>query len=105
VSPAPAASDQQPGPSDQPPAARAQPFASRLLIAPIRLYKRFISPMLPPACRYTPTCSAYMVEAIEAHGPVRGLWLGTRRICRCHPWGGHGWDPVPPKDLPNGKSG
>ncbi len=95
---------QQPAASDQRPATSVQ-LLSRLLIAPVRLYKRFISPMLPPACRYTPTCSAYMVEAIEVHGPVRGLWLGSRRICRCHPWGGHGWDPVPPKDLPNGKSG
>ncbi len=66
-----------------------------LLIPPIRFYKRFISPILPPACRYIPSCSQYAIEAIELHGPVTGSWLATRRICRCHPWGGHGWDPVP----------
>lgn len=65
------------------------------LIAPIRAYKLVVSPLLPPSCRFTPTCSAYAVEAIECHGPLRGVWLGTRRICRCHPWGGSGYDPVP----------
>ncbi len=69
---------------------------ARLLIAMVRFYKRWISPALPQACRYTPTCSVYMIEAIETHGPLHGTWLGARRICRCHPWGGHGWDPVPP---------
>lgn len=83
---------------------------SRLLIVPVRIYKRWLSPLLPAACRYTPTCSSYMIEALEVHGPLRGLWLGGRRICRCHPWGGHGWDPVPgtgaePKELlPSEKS-
>ncbi len=66
-----------------------------LLIPPIRFYRRFISPALPPACRYIPSCSQYAIEAIDLHGPVKGSWLATRRICRCHPWGGHGWDPVP----------
>jgi putative membrane protein insertion efficiency factor len=69
---------------------------SRLLLVLIGFYKRWISPALPAACRYTPTCSAYMAEAITTHGPAKGVWLGTRRLCRCHPWGGHGWDPVPP---------
>lgn len=78
-------------------------LASLLLIAPVRGYKLWISPLLPAACRYTPTCSAYMIEAIEAHGALRGVWLGSRRICRCHPWGGHGWDPVPAKPLPSEK--
>ena len=65
------------------------------LVAPIRAYKLAISPLLPPSCRFTPTCSTYALQAIERHGPLRGLWLGTTRICRCHPWGGSGYDPVP----------
>lgn len=65
------------------------------LIAPIRLYQRFLSPLLPPSCRYSPTCSAYAVEALQRHGPVKGLWLAARRIGRCHPWGASGYDPVP----------
>lgn len=68
---------------------------SRLLIAPVRFYQRAISPLTPPACRFTPTCSQYMIEAIEKHGPLKGLYLGTRRILRCNPWGGCGYDPVP----------
>ena len=67
----------------------------KLLILPIRAYQATISRVLPPTCRYAPTCSHYMVQAIERHGPVKGLWLGTRRILRCHPWGGAGYDPVP----------
>lgn len=68
---------------------------AQLLIAPIRFYQRCISPLTPPACRFTPTCSQYMLEAIQKHGALRGLYLGTRRILRCHPWGGSGYDPVP----------
>lgn len=67
----------------------------KILIAPIRFYQRAISPLTPPACRYTPTCSQYMLEAILKHGAIKGLYLGTRRILRCHPWGGSGYDPVP----------
>lgn len=70
---------------------------SRLLILPIRFYQHAISPLLPPACRYTPSCSQYAVEAIQVHGPFKGLWLAMKRIGRCHPWGGSGYDPVPPK--------
>lgn len=66
-----------------------------LLVAPIRFYRRFISPMLPPACRYTPTCSQYAIEALQKHGPLKGLYLAVRRLLRCHPWGGSGYDPVP----------
>lgn len=78
-----------------------------LLRSLVRFYQRFISPMLPPSCRYLPSCSQYMDEAIRIHGPVKGVWLGTRRLCRCHPWGGHGYDPVPPRDgsAPSGGEG
>ena len=75
-------------------------ISKRLLIAPIRFYQMCISPMLPAACRYTPTCSEYAVEAIRVHGPLRGSLLAARRICRCHPWGGSGYDPVPPRRQP-----
>jgi len=67
-----------------------------LAVAAVRAYRRFISPLKPPCCRYLPTCSEYAVEAFQIHGVVKGGWLSTRRICRCHPWGGHGYDPVPP---------
>ncbi|HEX2594628.1 MAG TPA: membrane protein insertion efficiency factor YidD [Rhizomicrobium sp.] len=73
--------------------------ASAVLIAPIRFYKRFLSPFLPTGCRYEPTCSVYMMQAIEIHGPLKGLWLGLKRLGRCHPitWlgGSSGYDPVP----------
>lgn len=69
--------------------------------APIRAYKYLISPMLPNSCRFEPTCSRYAIEAIETHGALKGMWLGLRRILKCHPitWlgGGSGYDPVPPK--------
>ncbi|MCH5325711.1 MAG: membrane protein insertion efficiency factor YidD [Duncaniella sp.] len=67
----------------------------RLLIAPIRFYQGAISPHFPPMCRFIPTCSSYAVEAIERHGAARGLLLTVRRLSRCHPWGGSGYDPVP----------
>ncbi len=66
-----------------------------LLVAPIRLYQIVISPLLPKSCRYQPTCSAYAIEALHRHGPLKGGWLAARRIGRCHPWGGAGYDPVP----------
>jgi putative membrane protein insertion efficiency factor len=65
------------------------------LTAPIRLYQWTISPLLGVNCRYAPSCAAYAIEAIETHGAPRGLWLALRRIARCHPWGGSGYDPVP----------
>ena len=66
-----------------------------LLLLPIRFYRAYISPLKPPSCRFTPTCSRYAMEAILKHGPFKGLYLSVRRILRCHPWGGHGYDPVP----------
>ncbi|MDD7437230.1 MAG: membrane protein insertion efficiency factor YidD [Bacteroidales bacterium] len=66
-----------------------------LLLQPIYLYKRYISPLLPPSCRFTPTCSTYAVEALKKHGPIKGLLLSIWRILRCNPWGGSGYDPVP----------
>ena len=66
-----------------------------LLILPIRFYQLSISPMLPQSCRYTPTCSQYAIEALRKHGALRGGWLALKRILRCHPWGGSGYDPVP----------
>ena len=68
---------------------------SHLLILPIKFYRRFISPLTPATCRYRPTCSQYAIEAITRHGPVKGLWLAVKRIARCNPWGGSGYDPVP----------
>ncbi len=61
----------------------------------IKLYQWIISPWLGQKCRYTPTCSHYAVEALKKYGPVKGLWLTIRRVSKCHPWGGHGYDPVP----------
>ena len=66
-----------------------------ILIIPIKIYQLAISPLLPSSCRYTPTCSSYAIEALKKHGPIKGLLLTIRRISRCHPWGGHGYDPVP----------
>lgn len=63
--------------------------------ASVRAYQR-VRAGRPSPCRYVPSCSTYALEALEVHGAGRGLWLTTRRLCRCHPWGGHGWDPVPP---------
>ena len=68
---------------------------SFLLLLPIYFYRICISPLTPPSCRFTPTCSAYAVEAIKKHGPIKGFYLAVRRILRCHPWGGSGYDPVP----------
>ncbi len=70
-------------------------FLSLLLLMPIYFYRSCISPFTPASCRFTPTCSAYAVEAIKKHGPFKGLYLAIRRILRCHPWGGSGYDPVP----------
>lgn len=66
-----------------------------ILTAPILFYRNAISPLTPPSCRFTPTCSQYALEAIRKYGPFKGPYLAIRRILRCHPWGGSGYDPVP----------
>jgi putative membrane protein insertion efficiency factor len=74
----------------------------RILAAPfillIRVYQFAISPLLPGSCRHSPTCSQYAVEAIQIWGPLKGSWLGLKRLSKCHPWGTHGYDPVPTKN-------
>ena len=74
-------------------------FVSKLiisiLIVPIKIYKIFISPILPNACRYYPTCSEYSIEALKKHGPIKGSYLAIKRILSCNPWGGSGIDMVP----------
>lgn len=70
-------------------------MVGRILTALIRFYQVAISPWTPPSCRYAPTCSAYALEAIRLHGAARGGWLAVKRFASCHPWGGHGYDPVP----------
>ncbi len=80
---------------------RLRGVAAAGLVAPIRAYRLVISPLFPPACRFQPTCSQYAIEAIQTHGPVKGLGLAMRRLLRCHPitWlgGSSGYDPVPPR--------
>lgn len=74
-------------------------WLKKLSIAPflflIRFYQKFISPLTPATCRYTPTCSHYTVEALKKHGLFKGSWLAIKRIASCNPWGGSGYDPVP----------
>lgn len=65
-----------------------------LIIASLRLYKQWISPLLPSACRFHPTCSIYMMDAVRKHGAVRGVWMGLKRLCKCHPFHEGGFDPV-----------
>lgn len=72
-------------------------ITKQALIKLLRFYKQAISPYLPHACRYRPTCSEYMMKAIETHGILKGIHLGVKRLLRCHPWGGSGYDPVPPQ--------
>ena len=70
-------------------------FFVTILLVPIWFYQKAISPYTPPSCRFTPTSSEYARQALIKHGPVKGLWLAFRRLLRCHPWGGSGYDPVP----------
>ena len=67
----------------------------RILLAVLRFYRRYISPALPPSCRFTPTCSQYTYEAIERFGAAKGAWMGLKRLSRCHPFNPGGYDPVP----------
>ena len=76
----------------------------RLLTLLIRGYQLMISPLLPPSCRFQPSCSAYALEAVQRFGAVKGGWLATRRICRCHPWNPGGYDPVV-RDEGDGQAG
>lgn len=72
-----------------------QALPQRALIGLVTVYRWTLSPVLGPACRFEPSCSRYASEALERHGALRGSWLATRRLCRCHPFGGSGYDPVP----------
>ena len=85
----------------------ARILATWMVKAPIWVYRLTLSSFLGNACRYHPTCSAYALEAVDTHGPLRGSLLALKRIGRCHPWGGSGLDPVPPsgdaKLIPNGR--
>ena len=80
---------------DTAPRPRSAGLVARALLVAIRGYKVIVSPYLPVACRFTPTCADYAAQAIGAHGAARGVWLAARRLARCRPWGGHGFDPVP----------
>lgn len=79
----------------------------KILIAPfvflVRIYQWMISPLLPKSCRFEPTCSHYTIEALKVHGLWKGMGLSIRRILRCNPWGGSGYDPVPPAKNPKNK--
>lgn len=70
-------------------------IVSAFVLGLVYFYRYAISPLKPPTCRYSPTCSEYAIEAVKKHGPFKGTWLAIKRIARCHPWGGHGFDPVP----------
>ena len=69
-----------------------------ILILPIKIYQIVISPLFPASCRFDPTCSYYMIKALKTWGPFKGLWLGIKRISKCHPWGDFGYDPVPERE-------
>jgi len=68
-----------------------------LAVLPVHLYRYTVVPLIGPRCRFAPSCSEYAIEAVMTHGLFRGFWLAARRIARCHPWGGSGYDPVPEK--------
>lgn len=68
------------------------------LLVPLRVYKLVVSPLLPPVCRFHPSCSVYAMGALRVHGPAKGLWLAARRLSKCHPFHAGGLDPIPPRD-------
>ena len=72
-----------------------------IFILPVKLYQLLISPLFPTSCRHEPSCSNYMIQAIKIHGALKGLWLGIKRLAKCHPWGTFGYDPVPKKTKPD----
>lgn len=72
---------------------------SQFLIVLVKIYQFTISPLTPGSCRHVPTCSQYTIEAIRVWGPLKGVWLGIKRLSKCHPWGTHGYDPVPAKNT------
>jgi putative membrane protein insertion efficiency factor len=77
---------------------------SRVALLLIRAYKITFSPLFAGSCRYVPGCADYMSESIARYGVLRGGWLGTKRLCRCHPFGGHGYDPVPHHQIANSQN-
>jgi putative membrane protein insertion efficiency factor len=79
---------------------RTATVPARLLMVPIAGYRRFVSPLLPPRCRFAPSCSEYALTAVAEHGAARGLWLAIKRIARCHPFNPGGYDPVPDRVYP-----
>lgn len=72
-----------------------------IFIFPVKVYQYAVSPLLGANCRFSPTCSEYTIQAVKEWGPLKGTWLGMKRISKCHPWGGHGYDPVPKKEVEN----
>ena len=72
--------------------------AARLVALPVHAYRLLLSPWVGNGCRFQPTCSVYALDALDRHGAAKGTYLTVRRLCRCHPWGGHGYDPVPGAD-------
>jgi len=85
------------GATVSPPPAVLVPPASAVVLGLLRAYKLTLSPLFAGSCRFHPSCADYMAEAVRRHGTARGLWLGVRRLARCRPLGGHGFDPVPPR--------
>ncbi len=79
-------------------ARRASAAASALLVGMATFYRRFVSPLKPPVCRFRPTCSEYFIRAVRSRGPLRGTWMGMKRLARCHPFSAGGYDPVDPAE-------